>query len=431
MEFGLAVGGGGWVGTRRVFEQMGPDRLQLREGGGCLSLFGLPFLLAGIFVTLLGLGVVPMNNGADVPAWAWSLMVVMGLVFVGAGGALCFGRSWITLDKAQGKVRKQWGLLVPLRSEELSLGDYEAVVLGFKAGDSDSADRYPVLLKAKVERADLELSSATQYGESRHHAAAVARFLGVRLIDASTEHESVIATDRVDATFQERVRTGDEQGGEAVRPLRLQSRVRESANTVEIVLPGPGFQPAGLLGVAVSIGLLMYAAPEMLRFFRRTHTPDAVQFAILGFAVLLFVLLPLRGVIGSIVLAVRGRTVVTSSAEGIVIETQEAWRVTTHRIPATEIHGLDYGTADAALQSASQLAVRRSARAGKAFTPMGLGRDVPSWLSALRRLVKSKGIVVKSRSGLVTFGAGLPDDEVRYLHAVVARTLGGGDGRRW
>ena len=46
-------------------------------------------------------------------------------------------------------------------------------------------------------------------------------------------------------------------------------------------------------------------------------------------------------------------------------------------------------------------------------------------------MAKSKGIIVKCRNGLVTFGAGLPDEEIRYLYAVVLRALGGTDGHRW
>jgi len=62
------------------------------------------------------------------------------------------------------------------------------------------------------------------------------------------------------------------------------------------------------------------------------------------------------------------------------------------------------------------------------------GQDcaLPGWLLAgLRWLAKSKGIIVKSRNGLVTVGAGLPDEEIRYLYAVVLRVLGGPAGHRW
>ncbi len=42
----------------------------------------------------------------------------------------------------------------------------------------------------------------------------------------------------------------------------------------------------------------------------------------------------------------------------------------------------------------------------------------------------SSGITVKTKTGLVHFGAGLPDNELRYLHAIIARVLGEGM-RRW
>lgn len=44
------------------------------------------------------------------------------------------------------------------------------------------------------------------------------------------------------------------------------------------------------------------------------------------------------------------------------------------------------------------------------------------------RLVKGSGLVVKTRAGLTTFGEGLTDDEVRYLHALVRRALAGTTG---
>jgi len=279
----------------------------------------------------------------------------------------------------------------PLKGEEYGLRDYEAVLLRFEAGDSDKADRYPVLLKAKTGQADFALPSSTQYGESRERAAAVARFLDFPLVDASTDHESVVAADRVDATFQERLRAGDNRREDEVRPLRMHSQVRESGSAVEIVLPGPGFRPRNLIGLAVSVGLLIYVVPQLLQFFRQTQTPEAVQIVFFGVAVLFFVLVPLRGVINNVALAARGRTVVTSSAEGIAIAVHGAWRVETTRIPAADILGLDYGTADAALQSAQQFAAQRSAHAGRMPSSTNQTGAAPRWVAVLRRLVKSKG----------------------------------------
>jgi hypothetical protein len=40
-------------------------------------------------------------------------------------------------------------------------------------------------------------------------------------------------------------------------------------------------------------------------------------------------------------------------------------------------------------------------------------------------MAKSKGVVVKARGGMFTFAAGLPDEEVCYLHSVVKSALSG------
>ena len=420
------------MGSAGPFRLVAPDRFQIKEGGGCLSLFGLPFLLAGIFVVLIGFRIVPMRNAAAVPVWAWPLILLMGFVFVVVGGCLVLGRCWITLDATRGTLRKQWGLLVPWRGEDQSLDGYEAVLLRFTAGDSDSADRYPVLLRAKPGGMDFSLSSSTQYGESREQAAAVAKFLDLPLVDASTDHESVRDPDRVDATLQERLRSGEDASEEAARPLRMQCQVRESSRAVEIVLPGPAFKTSALIGLVFSVAVLGYLAPGLLEFFNRTRTPETVQIVFFAVATLILVVVPLIGVVNAVALAKRGGSLVTASPEGIVIEERGAWHAKTTRILAADILALDYGTADTAFRSARRGAEDRLAQAGQRIPRLpGPGRELPRWLGLLRRLVTSKGVIVKSRKGILSFGAGLPDDEVRYLHATVARALGGSDNHRW
>jgi hypothetical protein len=420
------------MATSGLYRQVAPDRIEIREGGGCLSAFGVPFLLAGIFLALIGARIVPLSNARDVPVWAWPLIVLMGLVFMGVGGVLVFGRQWIVLDIGRGKVLKQRGLLFPMQTEEYQLEDYEAVVIRHDAGDSDSAETYPVLLRVKGGRADLRLSSSQRYGDSHAGAAAVAKLLRVPLVDATTEHQVVIGADRVDESFQERVRAGDARREDAARPLRMRCQVRESSRAVEIVLPGPGFSWARLVGPAVSIGILTYVGPGLFQFFQRTRTPEAVQIAFFGFAVLLFVIPSLLGLLRAVLLAIRGRTLVTASPEGIRIEEQGAWRVKTTRIPAPEILGLDYGTTEATIHAAQHVVEDRVGQEGPQAT-QSLGRQGAAlkWVSVLRRLVASRGIIVKTRGGLVTVGAGLPDDEVRYLHALVTRAVGGEEGHRW
>ncbi|MFA5028797.1 MAG: hypothetical protein WC713_13080, partial [Candidatus Methylomirabilota bacterium] len=218
---------------------------------------------------------------------------------------------------------------------------------------------------------------------------------------------------------------------EAPRPLRMRCLVRESSRGVEVVIPGPGFPPGKLVGLALSAGLFAYIAPGLLEFFRRTHTPEGVQIVFLAFVAAILIAVPVLGIINAAALARRGRTLVTASPEGIVIEERTAWRARTIRIPAADILGLDYATADAALRSAERLATQRAAQAARATPAFRQGGEPPRWLALLRRLATSKGILVKSRSGITAIGAGLPDEEVRYLFAAVARAVGGEASRRW
>lgn len=46
-----------------------PDRLRIQEGGGCLSVFGLPFFGAGVLLFLILLRIVPVNNADQMPAF--------------------------------------------------------------------------------------------------------------------------------------------------------------------------------------------------------------------------------------------------------------------------------------------------------------------------------------------------------------------------
>ena len=115
-----------------------------------MSVFGLPFFAAGVFLVLTVVGVVPVSNADELPALAWPVLVLMAIAFTAVGGALVFGRSWTTIDRAQREVSKQWGLIVPLKERVFSLDGYNAIRLDFVQGDSDTADQFPIALKART-----------------------------------------------------------------------------------------------------------------------------------------------------------------------------------------------------------------------------------------------------------------------------------------
>ena len=409
--------------TAPAIRELEAGLLEIREGGGWASLLGLPFFLGGVFLLLVAVGVIPVENADELASWTAWLLGFMGLAFVAVGGRLALERTWTRLDLSRGRVVRLRGLLVPMTREEHRVEEYDAVLLSLEKGDSESADSYPLSLRARGNRPPLILCTGTDFGVARERAGVVASALGLPLVDTTTGHPSVTAATLASATLQERVRQGAERPGGHPRPPALRSVVREDGGGAEIVLPAAPFRAVRLLGPAVVAGFLAWVGPGTLDFFRRSGTPVGVQIAVGGFVGLFFLGLPLLGTLNALLRSARGRTTVHVDEHGIRIEEVGAWTARHTRIAAEDILGLGCGTSEAAGESARRETATKMARAGRRVpqpAPGGQGPGVAGWVS---RLPPSDGVIIKCRAGLTPLGAGLPDDEVRYLHGVIARAL--------
>jgi len=406
--------------------EVAPDQLEIRSGGGFMSVFGLPFLAAGIFLTLVGFEVIRPTNADEIPAWGWPVMVLMGLAFVAAGGGLVFGRSWKTIDRSRGIISVQWGLLVPMKVTEHGLFEYNAVVLSHAAGDSDSSERYPVALRGIAPRSDLTLTSPTAYPISREQAEMIGRFLRFPLIDRSTDHESATDPEASRRSFSERNRNTPGARETVHPPSVMRSIVQESPESTTITIPGAGFRPAAAMQFAIPLVFALFVLWNIIPFFDRTQTPAPVQMFFLGIASL-FVLLPLARAFYGLFEAKMSATIVSTSSRGIVIEQRRMWRSRTTEITADKILDVDYSTSDTMPFTGRSSTSRFGDTApGTSGWTGGHAIGVPLWLMKLRSLFPAKGITVKARTGLFTFGAGLADNEVRYLHSVITNALAGG-----
>jgi hypothetical protein len=371
---------------------------------------------------LIGMGILRLDNAEEVPWWGWPVMVLMGLVFIGVGGGVAFGRKWTVIDAGRGAIMRRWGLLVPMQTEELSLHDYQGVALRFAAGDSDTVDRYPVVLTACGGR-DLTLYSPPEYAAARERAVHVAGMLRLPLEDATTDHAAVLPPERVEETLQQRLHADEGEPAGVPRPATLRSQVDESDGTLRIVLPGPKFHPARLLELLIPLAILACVGPGLLAFFRQTETPEAVQAAFVGCGTLFFVLIPLVDVTRAAAQSRSSHSRVTVTARSVLFDERRGRHGQATRIPIGEIVDLDYSTAETAMASARSRARRALGAADTGSVGAATG---PAWLERLNRLARGKGVTVKSTRGLFSFGAGLPDEEIRYLHSLVRRTLQGG-----
>jgi len=406
------------------FQHVTPDRLQIREGGGCMAVFGLPFFAAGVFLILTGLGIVPVSNADEMPEFAWPVLLLLGGAFTAVGGTLAFGRSWTTIDCTQRRVIKQLGLLMPLRERTFPLDEYTAVTLGFVQGDSDTSDRFPVGLKARA-GADLPLCSLTAYAESRACAAAVARHLHLDIEDTSTDHPIRLSSSQSDRPFPSRAWSERVPRETAIRPLKARSEVTLEAGCVRIVIPRSPMHPLALAAGLVPIAIPLVVVPPLAAFFRRTQTPDPVAWTFLAFIIVCFGVLPTLTLVSAFLRSRRGGTIVLVSPEGIRIQERGAWRTrTVASLEAADILDVDYSTRESAIASARR-AADQSVQQSDRSAPAAAGPRTERLLAALARFAHGRGLTVKTRHSLMTVGEGLEDDEVRYLYTVVLQGLNG------
>ena len=403
------------------FEYVAPERLQFREGGGVLSLFGAPFFLAGVFLLLSGVGVVTVRSDDDLGAWTQPLLCLMGLVFTGVGGMLVFGRAWTILDVTERAAIKSYGLLVPVRASPRRLDEFTRVTIGFEPGDSDSSEKFPVALKARS-GPDFVVCSPTSYDEARTCAAAAATHLGFALEDATGDHAVTLDPADVGRSLQQRAARDANRTAPLSPPASARSDVQQETAGVRIVIPTSRASTLGLILGMAPIVIPIAAGPTLWRFFQQTNTPGPIGMAFLGMLTLFFGVLPAITVVNGFLRSRHGHTEIRVSRDGITVRERRAWRThTLATLAAGDIFDVDYGTRGSGAAATRRTVEQKLSEAG--HDPGSISPRMERFMAAAGRWGKGRGVIVKARGGLTTFGQDLDDDEIHYLHSVVRQAL--------
>jgi hypothetical protein len=403
------------------FRQLGPGRLQIREGGGTMAVFGLPFFAAGVFTLLGGLGIVRLSGNAS--PLARPVLGLMGLVFATVGGTLVFGRKWTTLDTVQRRLIRQWGALVPLHERGTTLDDYSTVTIGFVRGDSDSADTFPVALRDRA-GTEIKLFAPARYAEARSCAMAIAQHLQVGLEDRTTDHPTRQSFDQLDRSFQSRARRPGLVEPLVPRPAGAQSTIARDQDLLRIQIPAPRLNALALALALAPLTIPVLFGPGLATFFARAHPPDAASRVFIGLFVFGFAVVPVLVCLNTLARSWRSRTMLSITTDGIEIRERGAWRTNlVASIAAADIVDVDYSTRESTADAARRAAGQQSAAARGASAATSVGPPAERVMRLLAGLARGRGIIVKTTRGLTTVGAGLGDDEVRYLCSVIRRAL--------
>lgn len=173
-------------------ESANENRLEYIQGGGVASLFGMPFLGAGLFMFwVLIFGVIPKLfqvpvavSQLPIVAMAFVTIIGCGALFTYAGALAIFGRTGAIFDKESGVVTTWSSILWWRPSSDYDLGGFTNVAVKRNGGFGGS---YSVLLKGPTKAIDV--ISASPRRRVEQVADEIATFLGLsRTSNSSKSH---------------------------------------------------------------------------------------------------------------------------------------------------------------------------------------------------------------------------------------------------
>jgi hypothetical protein len=116
-----------------------------------------------------------------------------------------------------------------------------------------------------------------------------------------------------------------------------------------------------------------------------------------------------------------------ASRDGVRIDERGVWRTKTlASLAAPQILDVDFSTSTSMIDSSKRAAIQQAREAGHSVEASSTAAArVEEIVNRLSRFATGKGVTIKTRQGLTTFGQGLHDQEIRYLHSIVRRALAG------
>jgi len=414
----------GMQGKNPPFYYRDAGTLELRSGGGCLSVFGIPFLLAGLFVMQIPLGIIPVKGPSGL---LFSIFIVLfGSVFAAVGAGLVFGRSGIILDRGRGRVVQWWGLLVPMKRVEHMLDLIRQVEMDFSRGDSDSADTWPVKLAGEGLPKPIAVVQPASFAEARQAAEELSRFLRKPLVDSSTGERVTRDPENLDECWRDRVRrTGEAAVIVPPQPPGMRSRVERTGEGYVIHVPGPPIIWVHYLPVVFRVAFAGAVAWFFLPAILTLPMPDIIRYIFLGFVGLFFIAGPVVSALLNVLRLKNQFERITVTKVLLRVEALKRGNRTTVEIAVDELEDLVAPTTRAFIDTIEVPGMKKVPLGDTGSPRMPDGRPVPRFILSLMKMAGSKGIVARSDKAVVEFAAGLDEAEETYLFALVRKTIAG------
>jgi len=279
-------------------------------------------------------------------------------------------------------VTSWWGALGLRKKTERPLDDFNRVTINKEVRRSKNSTYtvYPVRLSGEGKPINIE--EPRDYKSARATAEELAKFVGKGILDTSSGEAVERDLESLDESLRDRARRTGETIEVPEMPPNMKSKCSVEGRQMVVEIPAEGLRPVMLLLLAVP---LVIAAVVFLSFIMplldEKGMPDTFRW-----------------------------TQVVASPDGLRIEQRTAFSKKVTEIPAVELEELLCPVARAPAEAQRDLDGSDMPQAAKGL------------LLALAQGAKG-GIIARSDQQIVEFGAGLPANELRWIHAVLTKIL--------
>ena len=377
------------------------DRFEIKSGGGCLALFGMPFLLAGLSVIIFTFVPQEVRGGDPIPI---VFGIAFGSIFALVGGTLVCGRSKLRIDKLTGKVSKRWSVLITLYKKEYELKSFERVLITkeIRSGDKSSRTVFPVYLEGTDK---LNIQETEKHLKSRQLSEDLSKFLNFDVCDSSSGEEAIRLAGTMDKSVRDQIGDSGEDISVPTEPKVMISDSYMSGDSLVVEIPPVGFSPFTL----VALVPLFFIIPFFIGFSgffvagdSATSAPVFVKYIFGGFASLFF-LAPLYMLYKVIIAPIFTKV-------KIELSRYEFKHIKSGLITRTTVMNCD---------EIEELFIE-----GEAWSLETKGAQLPPIFKTIgNSLGKGSGIIVRSDAKNIKFGTYLSREEKEYIIAVMKHTM--------
>ncbi len=360
------------------------DLLEHKIGGGCASLFGLPFFLAGIGVIVLTFVPREIRGGDEIPIF---FGIPFGGIFAFVGSMFLFGRAGVVIDKSSGSVTKWWGLLVPMKSTTYKISQFEKVALSkeIRRSKNSSYTVYPVKLVGSADEVDI--SAERDFNKGRSDAEKLAKFLNLPIHDSSEGSERIRETEELDQTVKERFESGAISNEVPETPANLKSKIEYDGATLRVDSPPIGFHPVFLIPIVIVAFFEIFVLVGFVLPILRNMDNGSGAWIPLAFASV-FCIFPILFLVGTILPRMLSKESITVDRHQLSVT--KSWLLRkTQTIPTDQLEELHIGKSQP-----------------------GQKNNVAQFL------LKKLPIIARSDDQTITFASGLPVEEKEYILAL-------------